>query len=664
MTLSASASAAAVYRAAVRSAQDAAAAYYDGTDELLTDAEYDALLVDIESFEAANPESAMVHDLFVSVAGGMSGGGDLVHTTPMLSLDKANTFDEVRAFLARAAAAGGTVVMQPKMDGMAVNTKYVNGALESVAIRGDGQSGEDITDRILALSVAHLPRTIAEPGVVEVRGELIMTSKDFAVSNAARIASGQKGFVNSRNAVAGVARKSENGYRVNVTFVAYDVVGADDLPAGFRDVQDCFPFPITSAGTLDNVEAFEAARKEPDYRYPTDGAVLKVVEPAVRALMGATSRAPRWAVAYKYPPVTARTVVLGIDVAVGRTGNISYTAILQPVFFAGSTVGRATLHNPDFIALKGVRIGREVEIAKMNDIIPGILRSIPSDTDDAVEYVPSTLCPVSGTTLDTSGAIWRSNAPEASLGSSIAYAASRDAFDIDGLGGEIAAGLVDADLVTSVADLFTLTSWQLAEVQLSKGRLLGLKTATKLVANIEAAKAQPFNRVITALGIRKSGRTFGRRLAAHFGTMDAILEASEADFFNVDGVGDERAALFFAGFHKLFSVIEQMDAAGVNMGAPLVAADPSVHLPLTGDEGQKLRVCVTGAMTGELAGLSRTGMSDLIVANGGEPVSSVSKTTDILVCGETGSSKWVAATKLSKTILTPAKFADLLAGRK
>jgi DNA ligase (NAD+) len=669
------------YRASVILAADAADAYYNTDVEKIDDPAYDAILERIRDYEAANPADVIEHALFTAVAAGTSEGGDVVHSRPMLSLDKANTDAEVEAFLAKAAELGAYVNVEPKLDGLAVNLVYIDGKLVQAATRGDGATGEDVTSRLSAITVGTLPHDIGVAGRTEVRGELIMTDSDFEYSNAARVASGKPAFANPRNATAGTLRRQTIDYDARLTFIAYDAI-AEQAPAGigshsemtywlgqlgFDPATDLMGPPDARRATLEYIARFGRDRKSDAFPYPTDGIVLNIDEYDIRDQLGATSRAPRWAIAFKYEAEVGVTVLRSIDMAVGRTGNISFTANVDPVLVDGSTISRATLHNFDFIRENDLQIGDTVEIYKANDIIPRIVRSFPElRPADSVVYDPERVCPISGEPLDTSGVIWRSTAPEASLGALIKYATSRDALDIEGVGEEVADALVESGLVNDLADLFALTLAQLTTLQLADTktgtrRQFGAKNASKLVAEIEKAKSQPVNRLITALGIRKSGRTFGRRLAAGFHTIDALLETTEEGFLasGVEGVGPERARLFYEGFQRLRPVLEKLRAAGVNFGEQPAATDgddsQSDSLPLAG-----MKVVVTGAMTGPLSSLNRNEVTELIEASGGQASGSVSKATSLLVCGEEGSSKFVKAQALGVKIVTPEQFAAML----
>lgn len=658
----------AAYQSAVSRALEAADAYYNGTDELMTDAEYDALLETIASYETSNPDDAIDHGLHTKVAAGTAAVGDVKHPTPMLSLDKAKTVAEVHGLLARAQEAAValdipasevTLVVEPKLDGMAMRAVYKNGRLVQVVTRGDGRAGEDVTARLARpqVVVRGLPSFIdGAPTEFELRGEMLMSHEDFEFSNANRVAAGKTAFANPRNATAGSVRAETLEYDVQMTFICY-------VPSGVSDTNllDAAHLDAVSQGTDYEANIAEFGVRRADFDYPTDGVVIKVNNADVRRRMGEGSRAPKWALAYKYEAQKAMTVLRDIEMGVGRTGNISFTAILDPVTVDGSTVARATLHNFDFIAENDLRIGDTVEVYKANDIIPRVVKAfVELRPADAVEYNPARVCPISGEPLDTSGKIWRSLAPEASLASAIAYAASRDALDIDGLGTEIAVALVENDLVADIGDLFSLTVPVLTNLQLAQPngsvRLLGEKVATKLVENIAKAKEQPLARFITALGIRKSGRTFGRRIASEFETIDAVLAASRDDFFRVEGVGDERANLFFEGFQKNRGVIAKLLSAGVTLNVPANGAvSDSDALTLSG-----MRVVVSGSMSGVLAKYSRNEMNELVERHGGKSSGSVSKTTSLLVAGEGAGSKLVKAEELGVKVATPEEFAEMI----
>ncbi|MBF4459491.1 NAD-dependent DNA ligase LigA [Pseudoclavibacter sp. VKM Ac-2867] len=661
------------YRADIETATNAAAAYAAGEEELITDDAYDALLERIAAFETAHPDQISEHGLFTAVSDGASSGGDIKHSSPMLSLEKATGFAELGAFLEQVVAAGGTgdlVTLEPKLDGIAVAVRYEHGRRVQIITRGDGVIGEDLSAQFSSerLSIAGMPADINADVTFEVRGEIVMSTEQFQRSNANRVAAGKPAFANPRNATAGSVRAATRDYDVELTFVAHSVPegaplltftsASDFLTVGTMVEQDRarFHFGIESLRTA--IDAFGEYRKSDDYPFPTDGVVINAIGSEVRARLGTGSRAPKWAKAYKYTAERGVTTLESIAMAVGRTGNISFTANLTPTLVDGSVVSRATLHNFDFIQDNDLRIGDTVEVYKAGDIIPRVVKSFPElRQGEVAPYEPDRVCPISGEPLDTSGKIWRSTSPEASVGSLIQYAASRDVLDIDGLGQEVATALVEARYVSDLADLFALNRADLRELPIGNGRLGELRAAG-IAEQIDQAKSQPLARVITALGIRKSGRTFGRRLAAHFRNFDALLTAAPEDFLAIEGVGDERARLFHEGFQARAAVIARLGELGVTTKVEETVDDAEAWANAKPLDGMK--VVVTGAMTGPLDGLNRTEMNELIEAAGGASSSSVSKATSLLVRGEDGSSKFTKATALGIRIVTPEEFAEMV----
>lgn len=649
------------YQSAVSRALEAADAYYNGTDELMTDSEYDTLVETIEAYETENPDETIYHGLLTKVAGGTKAVADVKHPTPMLSLDKAKTIDEVHALLARAEEAAETIGVpksdimlhvEPKLDGMAMRAVYRNGRLVQVITRGDGRAGEDVTARLARPQVAvrGLPTFIDNaPAEFELRGEMLMSHSDFEFSNANRVAAGKTAFANPRNATAGSVRAETLDYDVRLTFICY-------VPAGVWDVN------LLDAAHLDqnlqgadfesNIKRFGEYRDR--FEYPTDGVVIKVNNADVRRKMGEGSRAPKWALAYKYEAQQGETTIRAILVDVGRTGNLSFTAVFDPVLVDGSTISRASVHNVDLIRKKDIRIGSKAIVQKNNDIIPQVVSV--TNGPDTTPYIPPTE-DADGFAYDTNQVVWRSTNPSDSIGALIRYAASRDVLDIDGLGTSVADALVESELVSSLPDIFEVTEAQFASLTTginSKSNSpirFGEDRAAKLYAAIQNAKAQPLNRVITALGIRLTGRTFGRRLAAHFKSLDALVAASRDDLLEVEGIGDGRADVIFEGLRRTEPTIARLIALGVTSKAD----DSGTDKPLAG-----MSVVVTGAMTGPLAALSRTEVNELIDAKGGRASGSVSKNTSLLVCGEEGSSKWKKANDLGVRIVTPEEFAALV----
>lgn len=652
------------YRQAIRDAQHAADAYYAGRDTELTDAEYDALLDEIAAYETAHPDEVVTHGLFDAVAAGKA-TGDVPHPTPMLSLDKVKAEDDVRKFLARLTEVRDTagVSVQPKLDGLAIRAVYRDAKLVQVVTRGDGVAGEDVTDRILRdeVQINGLPRYIGTiaPVAFEVRGELVMSRDDFTISNANRVATGKPGFANPRNAAAGSLRAETLDYDVQMTFVTYE---HDGIPAS-PDASEVFTYADQLPGAVEGqaahprrilnaIEEFGAQRA--DYDYPTDGVVIKATGTYVRTALGTGSRAPKWAVAYKYEAQTGETVIRDIVVEVGRTGNLSFTAVFDPVLVDGSTISRASLHNTSLIAEKNIRIGSKAVVYKANDIIPQVL-SVTND-ENTVPWTPPTE-DADGFPYVQRGKFLTSTNPADSVGALIRYAASRDVLDIDGLGSEIADALVANGLVSELHDLFLLEFDDLASLPLGETttggvRRLGEKNARKLLAGIEAAKQQPLNRIITALGIRLTGRTFGRRLANHFGSLWALLHADYDDLLQVEGIGPERAAVILKGIHDRREVIMMLRNLGVT--SEIEKDDSSDAAALVG-----MSVVVTGSTKGtKLEAYGRNEMNELIERHGGKASGSVSKNTSLLVAGDGAGSKLAKATDLGIEVITPDEFAE------
>lgn len=654
------------YAQAIDQLTAAASSYYaPQTGEetsALTDTEYDTLLDEVRVFEAQHPAEVLAHTLFTAVAAGTA-TGDVAHPVPMLSLGKVKTGDDIRAFLTRVSTVPSSgeafVSVQPKLDGLAIRAVYRNGQLTQVVTRGDGQAGEDVTERILRdnVFIDGLPTYLEEKyGVplhadAEVRGELVMSREDFLTSNANRIAAGKPGFANPRNAAAGSLRAETLDYEVEMTFVTYEHDGAaasdpsfiyaDELP-GAGNIPAHQPEAVLSALT-----DFGAQRA--DYDYPTDGAVIKAVSVHVRDALGTGTRAPKWAVAYKYEAQTGETVIRDILVEVGRTGNLSFTAVFDPVLVDGSTISRASLHNVDLIAQKDIRIGSKAVVYKANDIIPQVLSV--TNGSDTTPWVPPTE-DADGFPYLQRGKFLTSTNPADSVPALIAYAASRDVLDIDTLGRSVADALVDAGLVSDLSDLFHLLEADVADMAFGDTSYGALRART-LTQNISDAATRPLARFITALGIRLTGRTFGRRLAATFGSFDALLAASVTDLLTVDGVGAERAAVIHAGLQANRHVIEQLQNAGVN---PTETTASAGTLPLAG-----MTVVVTGSTKGtKLEAYGRNEMNELIERNGGKSSGSVSKNTSLLVAGDGAGSKLAKAQQLSVETISPDEFAHRL----
>jgi DNA ligase (NAD+) len=644
------------FAAAVKAAHDAAKSYYDTGDVLMTDADYDSLLERIAVTKAAHPDWDD-RGLSTRVAAGASAGGDVRHPVPMLSLDKVTTTDDVRAFVA--ALGGDPCLVEVKLDGLAIRVEYVAGRLALAALRGDGTSGEDVTAQVLR-GVAGLPAHLAEPWTGEVRGEVYMTLGDFETASANRVAAGGKAFINSRGAVAGAIRSVDRTYEAPMTFAAYDISGRFDTHRERMAAAAALGFPV--AGTLATGEAQVAATADEaiaaierigaqrrTLTYPIDGAVLTADSQATRVRLGHGSRTPYWAAAFKYPADTGSTVLRDIEVRVGRTGRISLRAVLDPVFVDGTTITYATLHNPKFVEDQSLAIGQTVAVWRAGDVIPRVTAPIGEQPHGLTPWTPPQTCPQCGGEWDRSSLLWRCHTPSCALTNRLVYAAGRDCLDVDGLGEEIVIAMVEAGLVRDLADLFALTAEQIAALRLGDGsRQVGRAIAERILAGLDQARRQPFNRVITALGIRMTGRSVGRWLAARFKSMTALRAATVEEIAEIERMGLIKAQYVTDGLAEQADVIDRLAAAGLTMQVD----DDGSAKPLAGN---------TYVVSGTVPGYNRTSVNERIEALGGRASSGVSAATTALVTAETTTAKAKKAARLGIPILDPAAFAALLA---
>ena len=651
------------YTSAVAKLKAAALAYYDTDSLVMDDGEYDDLLRSVQAWEDAHPDSAR-SGIADKVAGGQSRGGNVAHSAPMLSLDNAYSDDDVTAWfdrLARVVSAPQIeLCVEPKLDGLALAARYVNGQLVAVLTRGDGETGEDVTRR--AKDAVGLPGMLSESITIEIRGECVMTGVQFEAANEVRVADGKSPFANPRNAVAGVIRKIHGDTAIPVTFCAYGAVGhewADELShtalmaklealgvgSALQMARQFGAGAVTTAADAMKV-CSEIARNRGALDCGIDGAVVKANDAAVRQEAGATGKAPRWAVARKFPPDTKLTTLLDIETSVGRTGALTVRAILEPVAVGGVTISSCTLSNPSEIARKDLRIGDKVWVRRAGEVIPEITGvAVEHRAEDSQPWQAPTECARCGETLENSQKIWRCpNGRDCGLLESLMYAVSRDALDIEGLGEKVLKQLVEKAVLTDIADIYALTSDTIASLE-----RMGETSAQKIMNEIEASKALPFSRVLTSLGVRKTGRRICRRLASHFISMDALCSASVEDLSVVEGVGAVRAEFIHGELQELADVISRLNALGV--GRDEVVTEKAAGGALDG-----LRVCVTGSVPG----YTRDGAQALVESLGGVAVSSVSKKTDLLVVGDGGGSKAAKAVELGVRVMTAQELIALI----
>lgn len=667
------------YDAAVADIRAAADRYYNSDQLLLDDATYDALLARVAASETAHPDWVDDNSPTQTVAAGVGASGDVVHQPAMLSLDNVFDADELTAWAQRLDRVVGTLtgsyVVEGKLDGLAIAARYVDGNLTLIATRGDGSHGEDVTHA--ADQIAGLPATLTEPVTVEVRGEVYMDDVDFARANDIRADHGEPAFANPRNGAAGTLRASSRPYRLPLRFAAYGVadpttLGTDTHTATLTRLTELgvATTATTAAGltcvtTIDKVvEAIEMlAERRATLGFAIDGAVVKADSYRDQDEAGLSSRAPRWAIAYKYPAEERFTTLLEVTAEVGRTGVITPRARVTPVDVGGVTVEYATLHNWELLTARGYLLGDVVGIRRAGDVIPELLPpNLTRRNPDAVRPIPlPTACPRCGGDIDTSQARWRCPNRTCGTAEAVRYWASRDAMDIDGLGETIINQLVAGGQVTDPADLYLLSVDQLAALD-----RVGPTLAAKLHSNIATSTGRPLARVVTALGIRGTGRSLSRRLAAHFGSLSALRNADAEMLCAVDGIGTGKAALIAAELLDLGPLIDRLAALGIpapTQPANTVTSTTNVTTSGTtaaeGTSGQPLAgktVCVTGSIPGH----TRTSAQELVEALGGRAASSVSRSTDIVVAGDGAGSKLAKAHSLGIPVWTPEQLLALV----
>jgi DNA ligase (NAD+) len=670
-------------------------AYHVRDAPTISDGEYDLLMRRLNALEEAHP-SLRTPDSPTQQVGGAIFSTDFTavdHLERMLSLDNAFSTDEMLEWNARVTRdAGGAelhYLCELKIDGLAVNLLYEKGRLTRALTRGDGRTGEDVTLNVR--TVRGIPTELAAtpthpvPDLVEVRGEVYFPIEAFGELNAQLVEAGKPPYANPRNTAAGSLRQKDprvtasrelrmlvhglgkrEGFDLTRQSEAYAALEAWGLPVSthFRVVD-----------TIEEVNAFIAHTGEHrhDVEHEIDGVVVKIDEISVQRRLGSTSRAPRWAIAFKYPPEEVNTKLLDIQVNVGRTGRVTPFGVMEPVVVAGSTVERATLHNATEVQRKGVLIGDTVVLRKAGDVIPEILGPVVDLRDGTErEFVMPTTCPACGTTLapekdgDKDIRCPNSRSCPAQLRERLSSLAGRGAFDIEALGYEGAVALLESGVLADESTLFGLTAADIAKVPLYTraakktdpddavvgGRVLSAN-GRKLVDNLGEAKQKPLWRVLVALSIRHVGPTAARALAQHLGSMQRIREASVDELAGVEGVGPVIAEAVRDWFDKPgnewhVAIVDRWAADGVRM---VDERDETVEQTLAG---------LTVVVTGSLEGFSRDETKEAILARGGKASGSVSKKTDYVVVGENAGTKEDKARELGLTILDEAGFRRLL----
>ncbi len=657
--------------------------YYVRDSPIITDAEFDALLRELEALEDQHPE-LRTPDSPTRLVGGAGFATDFTpaeHLERMLSLDNAFTPDELAAWAGRLKGEIGPNVLQDadflcelKIDGVALSLVYRDGRLERAATRGDGRTGEDVT--LNARTIDDIPEKLSDsdefpqPKVLEVRGEVFFRVADFEELNAGLVAEGKPPFANPRNSAAGSLRQKNPAVtaRRNLRMICHGVGHAEAFrPKTLHDAYlalAAWGLPVSDhTAQVKGIEAVTEriaywGEHRHDVEHEIDGVVVKVDEVSLQRRLGSTSRAPRWAIAYKFPPEEAQTKLLDIKVNVGRTGRVTPFAWMEPVKVAGSTVSQATLHNASEVKRKGVLIGDTVVIRKAGDVIPEVLGPVVDLRDGSErEFVMPTHCPECGTRLapakegDADIRCPNTRSCPAQLRERVFHVAGRGAFDIEGLGYEAGTALLAAGVITDEGDLFTLTEEDLLRTDLfttKNGQLSA--NGKRLLANLDKAKSQPLWRVLVALSIRHVGPTAARALATEYGSLDAVMAASEDELAVVEGVGPTIAAAvtewFTVDWHR--AIVDKWREAGVRMADE---RDASIERTLEG-----LSIVVTGSLTG----FSRDEAKEAIVARGGKAAGSVSKKTAYVVAGDSPGSKYDKAVDLGVPILDEDAFVRLL----
>ncbi len=662
--------------------------YYALDAPEITDAAFDSLMRELRELEHEHPELVTPESPTQRV-GGYVGEQfrPVTHQERMYSLDNAMDVDELERWIDGVVDAVGDLpplCCELKIDGSSIALSYEDGRLVRAATRGDGTTGEDITANIRAVKDVPLrlrpdsSQAMTDPGeAIELRGEVYMPKKSFDALNLAAEAEGKAPFANPRNAAAGSIRQKDpsvTAMRDLSTFI-YAVADSAALridsqwellewlrTAGFHVNPD-----VALCTTKQEVFDFcaESLERRGDLPYEIDGVVVKVDSFDVQQRMGFTSRAPRWAIAYKFPPEEKTTVMHDITVQVGRTGVLTPVAELDPVYVAGSTVSRATLHNSDEVHRKDVRIGDTVIVRKAGDVIPEVVGPILAlRPDDAMVWQEPKTCPSCGMPVvreegESALRCISIDCPAQAL-ERLLHWVSREAMDIDGMGEEIVGRLVELGRLSDVADFYTLTEDELAN--LDTGRLnkdgrpfkLGRTIATKLVAAIEESKSREFHRVLNGLGMRHVGKNTAKQIVEVYPSMDALAAASEEDLLGVHGIGEKvaRGIWKFLRTPDNVDVIERLGRAGVAM-----SASPSEEAP-----GEKPLSGLTFVLTGSLSGLgmTRTEASEALEALGAKTSGSVSSKTSYVIAGEAAGSKYDKAVKLGVPVLDEDALRDIL----
>ncbi len=648
-------------------------AYYQEAESLVSDREYDKLFTELSELENHNP-NLITPDSPTQRVGGepLKEFEQVVHDKPMLSLKNTYSREEVEEFHKRISRELGTdnieYCCELKIDGVAVSLKYIHGMLSLAATRGDGYTGDNITQNIRTIRSLPLSVNTEKADTFEVRGEAYMELVDFEMINEERQKNGDKLYANPRNTTAGslklldpsiVAKRKiklicyyfdTNDFKLNTHSQGLDILTEMGFP-----VIPAYKICKDTDSIMQFIDYWEHERH--NLKFQTDGMVIKVNSLRIQEELGAVARSPKWAIAYKYEAETANTLLRDITLQVGRTGAVTPVAELEPVLLSGSTISRATLHNFDFISDKDIRVGDTVIIEKGGEVIPKVVKPLPELRNaDSTKYMFPTLCPCSLKSqlvrIEGEANHYCVN-PECpwQIRRSIEHFASRDAMDIEGFGEKVVEQLVELGFIKSIADIYNLSEYKDEILKLERW---GEKSLEKLLNAIENSKSRPFDKVLYGLGIRFIGQGGAKLLAENFNDISHLSKATKEELAAIHEIGDKMADSIIAFFSESAnsSVISKLSDAGVNMKAAERKLT-SHHEEITGK---------TFVFTGELSSMSRTDAAKLIQIFGGKETKSVSSKTNYVVVGDSPGSKYDKALKLGVKILNEEEFLNLVNG--
>lgn len=644
-------------------------AYYVLDKPIVSDVEYDSLLHELIALEEQNPDLIYPTSPTHRVGGEiLAGFNKVTHTTPMLSLSNAFNEEDLRDFDRKIRQAIGddfSYVCELKIDGLAISLRYEDGVFVQGATRGDGTTGEDITMNLK--TIRSIPLRLTHPLSIEVRGEAYMPKKSFNQLNEKRAENGEELFANPRNAAAGSLRQLDPKIAAsrNLSTFIY-AIGGDAEQLGIDghgemlDYLEKLGFPSNkereACATIEEVLAFinKWTAERPNLPYEIDGIVIKVNRYDHQDELGYTAKSPRWAIAYKFPAEEVKTKLLDIELTVGRTGVVTPTAILAPVLIAGSTVGRASLHNEDLIREKDIRIGDTVIVRKAGDIIPQVVGVVLEERPEESEpYYMPTHCPVCDgelVRLQSDVALRCVNpACEAQIAEGVKHFVSRNAMNIDGLGEKVVEQLLREGLIHDVADLYLLQAEQLVELE-----RMGQKSATNLIEAIEKSKDNSLERILFGLGIRHVGEKAAKILAEHYETMDRLMDATMEELIEIHEIGDKMAESIVTYFNdeSMQHLITRLKDMNINMSYK----GKKVQV----EAGANAFAGKTIVLTGKLEQLTRNEAKAQIEALGGTVAGSVSKKTDLVIAGEDAGSKLEKAQSLGIEVWNETRLVNEL----